>query len=145
MQTLAPEFGPESRMLVLAFIPSLKKGEKSKAENNRPISLTSVPGKFMERLVRKAIVEHMTTNKVLSESQHNFLKGKSCVTQLLEYLEDITEALDNGKDVDVIYLDLCKVFDKIPHRRLLKKLEKYRIKGKLLNRIKDYLLSDRRS
>ena len=132
-------------MLVLAFIPSLKKGEKSKAENNRPISLTSVPGKFMERLVRKAIVEHMTTNKVLSESQHNFLKGKSCVTQLLEYLEDITEALDNGKDVDVIYLDLCKVFDKIPHRRLLKKLEKYRIKGKLLNRIKDYLLSDRRS
>ena len=132
-------------MLVLAFIPSLKKGEKSKAENYRPISLTSVPGKFMERLVRKAIVEHMTTNKVLSESQHDFLKGKSCVTQLLEYLEDITEAMDNGKDVDVIYLDLCKVFDKIPHRRLLKKLEKYRIKGKLLNRIKDYLLSDRRS
>ena len=130
-------------MLVLAFIPSLKKGEKSKAENYRQISLTSVPGKLMERLVRKAIVEHMTTNKVLSESQHDFLKGKSCVTQLLEYLEDITEAMDNGKDVDVICLDFCKVFDKIPHRRLLKKLEKYRIKGKLLNRIKDYLLSDR--
>ena len=80
----------------------------------------------------------MTKYIVLSDSQHDFLKGKSCVTQLLEYLEDIKEAMDNGKDVDVIYLDFCKVFDKIPHRRLLKKLEKYRIKGKLLNQIKDY-------
>ena len=72
----------------------------------------------MERLVRNAIVEHMTTNNLFSESQHGFLKGKSCVTQLLEYLEDITEAMDNGKDVDVIYLDFCKAFDKIPHGRL---------------------------
>ena len=95
-----------------------KKGEKSKAKNYRPISLTSVPGKLMERLVRDAIVEHMTTNNLFSESQHGFLKGKSCVTQLLEYLEGITEAMDNGNDVDVIYLDFCKAFDKIPHRRL---------------------------
>ena len=50
--------------------------------------------------------------------------------------------MDNGKDVDVIYLDFCKAFDKIPHRRLLKKLEKHGIKGKLLNWIKDFL-SDR--
>ena len=92
-----------------------KKGEKSKAENYRPISLTSVPGKLMERLVRNAIVEHMTTNNLFSESQHGFLKGKSCVTQLLEYLEKITEAMDNGKYVDVIYLDFCKALDKIPH------------------------------
>ena len=67
-----------------------KKGEKSKADKYRPISLPSVPGKLMERLVRNAIVEHMTTNNLFSESQHGFLKGKSCVTQLLEYLEDIT-------------------------------------------------------
>ena len=116
-----------------------KKGEKSKAENHRPISLTSVPGKLMERLVKNAIVEHMTTNNLFSEAQHGFSKGKSCVTQLLEYLEDITEAMDNRNDVDVIYLDFCKAFDKIPHRRLLKKLEKYGIKGKVLNWIKDFL------
>ena len=47
--------------------------------------------------------------------------------------------MDNGNDVDVIYLDFCKAFDKIPHRRLLKKLEKYGIKGKALNWIKDFL------
>ena len=97
-----------------------KKGEKSKAENYRPISLTSVSGKLMERLVRNTIVEHMTSNNLFSESQHSFLKGKSCVTQLLEYLENITEAMDNGKDVDFIYLDFCKALDKIPHRRLLR-------------------------
>ena len=83
-----------------------KKGEKSKDENYRPISLTSVPGKLMERLVENAIVEYMTTNNLFSEAQHGFLKGKSCVTQLLEYLEDITEAMDNGNDVDVIYFGL---------------------------------------
>ena len=119
-----------------------KKGEKSKADNYRPISLTSVPGELMERPVRNAIVEHMTTKNLFSESQHGFLKGKSCVTQWLEYLEDITEAMDNGKDVDVIYLDFCKAFDKKPHQRLLKKLEKYGIKGTLLNWIKDFI-SDR--
>ena len=81
----------------------------------------------------------MTTNNLFSVSHHGFLKGNSCGTQLLEYLEDITEAMGNGKDVDVIYLDFCKAFDKIPHRRLLKKFEKYGIKGKLLNWIKDFL------
>ena len=68
----------------------------------------------MERLVRNSIVEHMISNNLFSESQHGFLKGKSCVTQLLEYLEDITEAMDNGKDVAVIYLDFCKARDPAP-------------------------------
>ena len=62
----------------------------------------------------------MTRNNFFSSEQHGFIKGKSCTTQLLEFLEDLTEILDEGKDVDVIYLDLCKAFDKVPHRRLLK-------------------------
>ena len=68
--------------------------------NYRLISLTSIPGKLMERLIRNAIINHMTANNLSSESQHSFLKGKSSVTQLLEYLEDITEALGNGINVD---------------------------------------------
>ena len=46
------------------------------------------------------------------------LSGKYCVTQLLEFLEDVSEALDEGDDVDVIYLDFRKAFDKVPHLRL---------------------------
>ena len=47
----------------------------------------------------------MTDNDLFSKTQHGFIKGKSCVTQLLEFLEDITQAIDNGEDVDVVYLD----------------------------------------
>ena len=46
--------------------------------------------------------------------QHDFISGRSCVTQLLEYLEDLTEALDQGEYVDIIYLDFSKAFDKLP-------------------------------
>ena len=49
-----------------------------------------------------------------------------------EYLEDITEAMDNGKDVDVIYLDFCKAFDKIPHRRLTGKIRNKRETAQLI-------------
>ena len=85
---------------------------RSKVENYRPFSLTSVPGKIMERLTRDQIVEHITD----SLKKHGFISGKSGTAQLLEYLEDLTEVLDNGLDIDVVYLDFCKAFDK----RLLK-------------------------
>ena len=62
-----------------------KKGEKSKAENYRPISLTFVAGKLMERLVRNAIVDHMTENNLFVTPQHGFISGKSCITQLLKF------------------------------------------------------------
>ena len=61
-------------------------------------------------------------NNLFAKSQHGFISGKSCVTQLLEFLEDISEALGEGDDVDVIYLDFWKAFDKVPHLRFLKKL-----------------------
>ena len=81
----------------------------------------------------------MTDNDLFSKVQHGFIKGKSCVTQLLEFLEDITQAIDNGEDVDVVYFDFCKAFDKVPHKRLLKKLHGYGIRGKILNWIKEFL------
>ena len=118
-----------------------KKGEKSKAEKYkyRPISLTSVPGKLMERLVRNAIVDDMIENNLFSTSQHGFLSGKSCITQLLEFMEDITESVDNGKDLGIVYLEFSKAFDKVAHRRLIRKLQNYGITGALLNWIKDFL------
>ena len=61
-------------------------------------------------------------NNLFAKSQHGFISGKSCVTQLLEFLEDVSEALDEGDDVDVIYLDFRKAFDKVPHLRLLKNM-----------------------
>ena len=83
----------------------------------------------MGRLFR-ATTQHRqnnSDNQLFSPERHGFIKGQSCNTQLLEILEDLTEALDAGKDVDVIYLDFQKAFDKVPHKRLLKKLWAYGI------------------
>ena len=54
-------------------------------------------------------------------------------------MEDITEAIDDGNEVDVIYIDFCKAFDKVTQRRLLKKMQQYGIKGKVLNCVKEFL------
>ena len=127
-----------------AYITAIyKSGPKSKPENYRPISLTSVPGKILERLIRDELVSHMKANNLFSCSLHGFLAGRSCTTQLLEFLEDIITALDNGEDVDVIYLDFCKAFDKVPHKRLLRKLWGYGIRGNVHAWIQDFL-SDRK-
>ena len=116
-----------------------KSGSKTKPDYYRPISLTSVPGKLLERIIRDEIVKHMSENNIFAKSQHGFLAGKSCVTQLLEFLEDVTSALDKGEDVDVIYLDLSKAFDRVPHKRLLRKLWGYGIRGNTRSWIKDFL------
>ena len=92
----------------------------------------------MERLIRDEIVDRMKQNQLFSKSQHGFLAGRSCTTQLLEFLEDIITALDQGDDVDVIYLDFCKAFDKVPHKRLLKKLWGYGIRGNVHAWVKDF-------
>ena len=81
----------------------------------------------------------MTSNNLFSNTHHGFISGRSCTTRLLEYIEDLTEVKDNGEDVDVIYLDFCKAFDKVPHRRLVHKLEQNGIKGDLLLRVKNFL------
>ena len=94
----------------------------------------------MEKIIHDAIVKHMTENDLFSKAQHGFKKGKSCVTQLSEFLEDITQAINNGEDVDVVDLDFCKAFDKVRHKRLLKKkLHGYGIRGKIYNWVKEFL------
>ena len=75
--------------------------------------------------------------------QHGFMKGKSCLTNLLEYLENVTKVLDEGDPLDVIYLDFAKAFDKVPHKRLIKKLEAHGISGNVSRWIKNWL-KDRR-
>ena len=88
-------------------------------------------------------MDHMTQNNLFSKSQHGFISGKSCITQLLEFVEDVSRAIDDGEDVDVIYLDFKKAFDKVPHERLLRKLHGYGIRGKVYSWFKEFL-SNRR-
>lgn len=97
-----------------------KKGDKSSAGNYRPVSLTSIISKVMERILRDHITKHMDTNKLFTNQQYGFRTGRSTALQLLNVLNEWVEALDQGYTVNRVYMDFQKAFDKVPHKRLLK-------------------------
>ena len=105
--------------------PIFKKGKKNDPANYRPVSLTSVVCKVLERIIKKHLVDHLEKSKLLSSCQHGFMVGRSCLTNLLETFESWTTALDEGHGIDVLYLDYLKAFDTVSHEQLLKKLWEY--------------------
>ena len=119
--------------------PIFKKGDKLDPGNCRPISLFSQICKVLESILRDNILNHLNTHTLLLKSQHGFTKGKSCLTNLLLFLEDVTKAIDEGKPLDVIYLDFSKAFDKVPHKRLLHKIEFHGISGNVAAWIGEWL------
>jgi ribonuclease P/MRP protein subunit RPP40 len=116
-----------------------KKGSKEVAGNYRPVSLTTHVCKVLEALVKDVIIAHLQKYNLINDSQHGFVKGRSCLTNLLGFFEDITAMVDKGEPVDVIYLDFQKAFDKVPHRRLMKKVSAMGIGGEIYNWIEDWL------
>ena len=75
-------------------------------------------------------------NNLLSEAQHGFRKGRSCLTNILETLEVWTKILDEGNCIDVAYLDFRKAFDLVSHELLIYKMSKYGIDGRILEWVK---------
>ena len=96
-----------------------------------PVSLTSVCCKLLEGLIRDGLTKHLEENGLLTNSQHGFLKGRSCMTNLLEAMEYMTKEVDEGRPVDMIYLDFAKAFDKVPRLRLLEKLRAHGVGGQV--------------
>jgi len=89
------------------------------------------------------IVEFLEKNELIKDSQHGFRRGSSCMTNLLLFLDRIMQSVDEGLCVDVVFLDLAKAFDKVPHQRLLEKLSKHGISGKILSTIGNWLRNRR--
>ena len=127
-------------------VTPIHKGEdRHAARNYRPITITSVLCRLLEKIVKKTVMDHFTESNVLPKQQHGFVNRKSCLTNLLETMEDITKWQDLGIPVDEIYLDFAKAFDKVPHQRLLFKLKKLGINDTLLTWIESFLSSRRQS
>ena len=137
-RSLASGTIPEDWKLAHAS-PIYKKGSKAAVNNYRPVSLTCVLCKTMEKLVREKILHHLKENNLISPHQHGFVPGRSCTTQLLEAMDEWTDILENNGSIDVIYTDFQKAFDSVPHRRLAQKLEACGIGGNILAWVKDFL------
>ena len=118
--------------------PIFKKGSKAEPGNYRPVSLTSNVCKLMERVVNVFLSAHLNNN-VLNNTQHGFRKGRSCQTSLIEFMDKVTEWTDEGNNVDILYLDFSKAFDKVNHDMLMVKLKAAGIDGKLWAWLKDWL------
>jgi len=119
--------------------PIHKKGDRTDPSNYRPVSLTSQVCKILESLVRKGIIEHMNENYLMSEAQHGFREGRSCLTNLLETLEAWTQIIEDGDGIDIAYLDFRKAFDLVSHKHLIYKMSKYGINGNILRWVESFL------
>jgi hypothetical protein len=109
--------------------PIPKKGARSDPRNYRPISLTSQLCKIFEHIIVSNVHRHLAAHNLLVSSQHGFRKKRSCETAIVSTLHKWADPLDQGSSIDAIFLDFAKAFDRVPHRRLLIKLDLLGIRG----------------
>ena len=121
--------------------PVHKSGSKTLVSNYRGTALLSVVSKVLERCVLPRIYNHVFP--YLNSLQHGFRHNESRVTQMIQYFHFLASTLDSGGQVDTIYLDMTKAFDRIPHEKLLYKLRYLGFRDPLLSWIEDYLTNRR--
>ena len=108
------------------------------------MSLTCICCKTLEHILVSNINKHLALDSILADCQHGFRSQRSCETQLVQFVHDIISNLDGAvnrghKQTDLIIMGFAKAFDKVPHRRLLHKLEYYGIRGSTHNWINSWL------
>jgi hypothetical protein len=122
-------------------IPVFKSGDRANIENYRPISVTSLVSKLLEKIIAFHILEHLRNNNLLNINQHGFIPKRSCISMLTHVLDEwaFKLATHNYKQIDIINLDWAKAFDTVPHKRLISKLWSYKIRNSSLSWIRSFL------
>ncbi|KAL8582030.1 hypothetical protein ACOMHN_028011 [Nucella lapillus] len=116
--------------------PIFKKGSKTTPSNYRPVSLTCIACKVMEKMLKERVMDHLQRNQLISEEQHGFVPGRSTITQLLEVMDTWRGECRCSLHQ---YMHYQKAFDSVPHRRLLGKVRAHGVGGKVLGWIQDFL------
>ena len=124
-----------------AFVCPVYKGRGKRSDPSmyRPISLTPVCSKIFEHIFVSNLMMFVESQKILIDEQYGFRKGRSCELQLLLFVDDILSNYEKGNQIDAVFLDMSRAFDKVPHRRLLEKLNFYGIRGRHLYWIESFL------
>ena len=120
-------------MKIAKVIPLFKAGNKHHFTNYRPVSLLPQFSKHFEKLFNNRLNNFIEKHKLLTESQYGFRANRSTSMALIDSLEEITSSIDQKKHAIGIFIDLKKAFDTINHDILIKKLERYGIRGVVWN------------
>lgn len=124
------------------MVPIFKKGDKHQPSNYKPVSLTFIMCMLLEHILHSNIMRHLDQHNILYDNQHNehgFRKKRSCETQLLSTVQEIASSSAKGQQVDIVLLDFAKAFEKVPHTRLLHKLDHYGVRGNVKCWIESFL------
>ncbi|KAF2346871.1 Reverse transcriptase domain [Trinorchestia longiramus] len=121
--------------------PIFKKGNKQIPNNYRPISLTSVINKTIERLLKVRITEHLNDQNLINDTRHGFREKRICLTNLFDFFGEVNHIHDRTKAVDLVHLNFQKAFDKVPHERLMAKVKAHGIRGNYSRSIRNWLTS----
>lgn len=120
-------------------IPVHKSGPKSKVENYRGVTNLCPIAKIFDALINEQLFEFVSP--LIETSQHGFIRNKSTVSNLVEFTNTAINAMESGAQLDVVYIDFEKAFDRVQPIILLRKLETMGIEAKLLNWFESYLKS----
>ena len=126
---------------IASIIPLHKGGSKTEATNYRPISLLPIFAKLFEKVIKHRLTTHLDENNIITDNQFGFRKSYSTELAVTEIQNTLLQNLDNNKITCTIFLDLAKAFDSVNHSILIKKLERYGIRGKPLQLLRSYLLN----
>lgn len=117
--------------------PIFKSGKKSEINNYRPVAIICTPSKIFESILYKYIFSHIS--EVIDRDQHGFMPRRSTETNLTSFLHKINKSIDSNKQVDVIFTDFSKAFDRVDHGVLLRKLDAFGVSADLLKLSASYL------
>ena len=127
-------------ILKTARVTTLHKGgEKSNADNYRPISVLTQLNKVFEKVIHGQLTTFIQNQKILSNTQFGFRSGHSTAHGISHLNEKLINSLEQKKVAAVLFIDLKSAFDTVNHKILLKKLDNYGIHGSFLKLLESYL------